>query len=94
MSILEQKSFLKSIHPFEHLNKIQLEDFAQNIDIVYFKKDEIIQKEAMNPIYLYFVLKGIVQEKNQEEVLSIFQKNEIVQLIFQMKKMNSFQVHF
>ena len=77
MSILEQKSFLKSIHPFEHLNKIQLEDFAQNIDIVYFKKDEIIQKEAMNPIYLYFVLKGIVQEKNQEEVLSIFQKNEI-----------------
>lgn len=77
MSILEQKSFLKSIHPFEHLNKTQLEDFAQNIDIVYFKKDEIIQKEAMNPIYLYFVLKGIVQEKNQEEVLSIFQKNEI-----------------
>jgi len=77
MSILEQKTFLRSIHPFEHLNKVQLEDFAQSIDIVYFKKDEIIQKEAMNPTHLYFVLKGVVQEKNQEEVLSIFQKNEI-----------------
>ena len=77
MSILEQKTFLTSIHPFEHLNKVQLEDFANNIDIVYFKKDETIQKEAMEPTHLYFVLKGIVQEKNQEEVLSIFSKNEI-----------------
>jgi CBS domain-containing protein len=77
MSILEQKTFLRSIHPFEHLNKVQLEDFAQSIDIVYFKKDEIIQKEAIQPTHLYFILKGIVQEKNQEEVLSIFQKNEI-----------------
>lgn len=77
MSILEQKTFLRSIHPFEHLNKVQLEDFAQSIDIVYFKKDEVIQKEAMQPTHLYFILKGIVQEKNQEEVLSIFQKNEI-----------------
>ncbi|KAB7884305.1 MAG: cyclic nucleotide-binding protein [Arcobacter sp.] len=77
MSILEQKTFLTSIHPFEHLNKVQLEDFAQSIDIVYFKKDEVIQKEAMQPTFLYFVLKGIVQEKNQEEVLSIYQKNEI-----------------
>jgi CBS domain-containing protein len=77
MSILEQKTFLTSIHPFEHLNKVQLEDFAQNIDIVYFKKDEVIQKEAIEPSHLYFVLKGIVQEKNKEEVLSIFSKNEI-----------------
>ena len=77
MSILEQKTFLTSIHPFEHLNKVQLEDFANSIDIVYFKKDEIIQKEAIQPTHLYFVLKGIVQERNEEEVLSIFQKNEI-----------------
>lgn len=77
MSILEQKTFLTSIHPFEHLNKVQLEDFAQSIDIVYFKKDEIIQEQAIQPTHLYFVLKGIVQEKNKDEVLSIFSKNEI-----------------
>mgnify|MGYP005986141415 CR=1 FL=1 len=77
MSILEQKTFLTSIHPFEHLNKVQLEDFAQSIDIVYFKKDEIIQEQAIQPTHLYFVLKGIVQEKNKDEVLSVFSKNEI-----------------
>ena len=77
MSILEQKTFLTSIHPFERLNKAQLENFANNIDIVYFKKDEIIQKNAQEPTHLYFVLKGLVQEKNKEEVLSIYTKNEI-----------------
>lgn len=77
MSILEQKTFLSSIHPFERLNKVELEKIASNIDIVYFKKDEIIQKTAEEPTHLYFVLKGLVQEKNEEEVLSIFTKNEI-----------------
>lgn len=77
MSILEQKTFLTSIHPFEHLNKVQLEEFTSNIDIVYFKKNEIIQKEESEPTHLYFVIKGIVQEKLNDEVLSIFSKNEI-----------------
>ena len=77
MSILEQKTFLKSIHPFEHLKKMQLEEFAQNIDIVYFKENTIIQKHSIEPTHLYFILKGIVQEKNEEEVLSIFSKKEI-----------------
>lgn len=77
MSILEQKTFLTSIHPFEHLNKVQLETFAENIDIVYFKKNEVLQKEGSEPTHLYFVLKGIVQEKQNDEVLSIYSKNEI-----------------
>ena len=77
MSILEQKTFITKIHPFEHLDKVQLEEFAQNIDIVYFKKDEVIQKQSTNPTNLYFILKGVVQEKNNEEVLSLFSVNEI-----------------
>jgi len=77
MSILEQKTFLTSIHPFEHLKKVQLEEFAESMDIVYFKKDEIIQKKSSQPSHLYFIIKGIVQEKNDEEVLSLFSKKEI-----------------
>ena len=77
MSILEQKTFLTSVHPFEHLNKVQLEEFSENIDIMYFKKDHVLQKEGEEPTHLYFVLKGIVQEKQNDEVLSIYSKNEI-----------------
>lgn len=77
MSILEQKTFLTSIHPFEHLNKVQLGKFAENIDIVYFKKDEVIQKQGKEPSHLYFIIKGIIQERNDDEVFSVFTKNEI-----------------
>jgi len=77
MSILEQNTFIKSIHPFEHLNKVQLEKFAENIDIMYFKANEILQKEGSEPTHLYFIVKGIVQEKHEDEVLSVFAQNEI-----------------
>lgn len=77
MSILEQKQFIKSIHPFENLSKSQLDVFAENIDITYFKANQTIQKAQEEPENLYFILKGMVQEKNQEEVLSIYSKNEI-----------------
>ena len=77
MSLLEQNTFIKSIHPFEHLSKVQLEKFAQNIDIMYFKANEILQKEACEPSHLYFIVKGIVQEKHEDEVLSIFTQSEI-----------------
>ena len=77
MSILEQKAFLSSIHPFNNLTKSQLDDFVESMDIVYFKKDEIIQKEESEPSHLFFILKGLVQEKIEDEVLSIYSKNEM-----------------
>ncbi len=77
MSILEQKTFLSSIHPFENLTKNQLDTFADNLDIQYFKENETVQKQGIEPTHLYFILKGLVQEKYEEEVLSLYSKNEI-----------------
>jgi len=77
MSIQEQVNFLKAIHPFDKLTKSQLEYFADNLDIVYLKKDEIIQNVSQEPEFLYFIIKGIVQEKNEEkEVLSFYSNQE------------------
>lgn len=77
MSLLEQKSFIKSIHPFEHLLPKELDDFVKNMDIIYLKKGEIVQQRDKNPTHLYFILKGIVQEKNSDEVISIYSSHEI-----------------
>ena len=77
MSILEQESFISSIHPFEDLTPAQLETFVENIDIVYFKEDEILQAQGSVPTHLFFILKGLVQEKQEDEVLSIYSNNEI-----------------
>ncbi len=76
MSILEQLTFIKSIHPFENLSKVELENFSNSLDIVYFKKNEILQEQNKEPEKLYFIIKGLVQEKTSEEVLSIYSKNE------------------
>ncbi len=76
MSILEQLTFIKSIHPFENLSKVELENFSNSLDIVYFKKNEILQEQNKEPEKLYFIIKGLVQEKNSDEVLSIYSKNE------------------
>ena len=75
--MLEQKTFLSSIHPFESLSTNQLDDFVEKIDIVYFKQNEEVQQQGNNPEYLFFILKGLVQEKQENEVLSIYSKNEI-----------------
>jgi len=76
MSIHEQTTFIKEIHPFENLTKSQLEEFAQNLDIVYLKKDEVLQEQGKEPENLYFIIKGLVQEKIDGEVLSIYSNHE------------------
>lgn len=77
MSILEQESFISAIHPFEDLTASQLETFVENIDIVYFKENEVLQAKESIPTHLFFILKGLVQEKQEDEVLSIYSNNEI-----------------
>ena len=54
MSILEQKAFVSSIHPFENLSANQLDNFAESIDIVYFKENEIVQAQGKKPECLFF----------------------------------------
>ena len=77
MSILEQKAFISSIHPFNHLTSDQIDDFIDNLDIAYYKANEIVQAQGSSTEFLFFILKGLIKEKQEDEVLSIYSKNEI-----------------
>jgi len=76
MSIHEQSNFIKGIHPFENLTKTELEEFSNNIDIIYLKKGEVLQREKEKPKNLYFIIKGLVQELYEDEVISIYSNKE------------------
>jgi len=76
MSLIEQKEFLKKIIPFDSLDNYSLEKLTAQFDISYFKKDEIILSNNIKPQYLYFIIKGVVQEKNEDEVISVYSNNE------------------
>ncbi|QKF72839.1 cAMP-binding nucleotidyltransferase (CBS domain) [Aliarcobacter faecis] len=77
MSLQEQKKFISSIHPFENLTLNELDDIAEALDIVYFKEGATVQLGQSEPQFLYFILKGLIQEKNEDEVLAVYSKNEI-----------------
>ena len=64
MSILEQESFISSIHPFENLTPGQLETFVENIDITYFKENEIIQKLIL--IFKISVFSVLISDEGAE----------------------------
>ena len=76
MSLLEIKSFISSIKPFDNLEDKELEEVCSHLDIVYFKKDIEILTPNKEVDFLYFVIKGVVQEKQEDEVISVFSKNE------------------
>ena len=80
----EQKKFISNIHPFNNLNTFELDDLVEDLDIVYFKANSIVQAQDSNPEFLYFVLKGLIQEINDDEVLSVYSKGEIFDSSYQI----------
>lgn len=76
MSLLEIKSFISSITPFDCLTNRELEEVCSHLDIVYFKNDIEILTPHKDAEFLYFVIKGVVQEKNEDEVISVYAENE------------------
>ena len=81
----EQKKFISNIHPFNNLNTFELDDLVEDLDIVYFKANSIVQAQDSNPEFLYFVLKGLIQEINDDEVLSVYSKGEIIDSVSLIK---------
>jgi CBS domain-containing protein len=76
MSLHEQISFLKSIVPFDKLDPYELDTLSRNLDIVYFKKNEVVFTPDQKVPTLYFIIKGLVQEIHEEEIVSVFSKEE------------------
>ncbi len=71
MSILEQKSFISAIPPFDRLEEHELEAVADAMDIAYFKTGEYPIRQGTTPDTLYLIIKGIVHELQEEEVVSV-----------------------
>jgi len=76
MSLLEVKSFVSGIKPFNHLSQSELEEVCEHLDIVYFQNDIEILSPDQEVDFLYFMIKGVVQEKDEDEVVSVYVENE------------------
>ncbi len=69
MSLRDQKSFLSNIHPFELLTQNQMDRCIKHMDIAYYPKDEILITPEKIPNHFFVIIKGVVHEYNEEEIL-------------------------
>ncbi len=76
MSLLELKSFVKAIKPFDSLSSTELEELSSHLDIVYYKESVEVISLKNKVEFLFFIIKGVVQEKLEDEIISVYSKNE------------------
>ncbi|SFP02676.1 putative nucleotidyltransferase substrate binding domain-containing protein [Hydrogenimonas thermophila] len=72
MSIVEQKSFLISIHPFDSLSDNELERVLSAMDIAYYPKDTILFNEDKKPDNISIIIKGSVEASDKEGNVEYF----------------------
>ncbi|WP_044415968.1 DUF294 nucleotidyltransferase-like domain-containing protein [Halarcobacter anaerophilus] len=95
MSLRDQKSFLSKIHPFELLSNEQMDLCIRHMDIAYYPKNEILITPEKIPNHFFVIIKGIVHEYKEEEILMDYHQQDSFDsnsLIYGKSK-NSFKVY-
>jgi CBS domain-containing protein len=72
MSLHDQIEFIQSIHPFDKLNKEQLNLCQKHMNIGYYPKDTIIISAQNIPEYFFIIIKGEVNEYNSDELSAVY----------------------
>ena len=78
LSVLEQKAFIGAIAPFDRLRPSELEAVAEAMDIAYYKQGDIIVERYSAPEYLYIIIKGVVQEIDNDGVASVHVSQDMI----------------
>ena len=75
--MLDAQKFLKEHEPFNYLPSEVLKSVVYNLQVLHYKKDEVIFQEESAPLSnLYIVRKGVVLLKKGSEILDYLQEGE------------------
>ena len=66
MSIIEQKRFLTSIHPFDTLDEEKLSRVLKTLQIGYYPADHTLCERSEDPQRVYMIIKGSVEAIDDE----------------------------
>lgn len=76
MSILEQRKLIESIHPFELLSPVSLDNLMSKIDIAYYPKETLLISASISSIAFYIIIKGSVTEYINDEVYNVYSSGD------------------
>ena len=95
MSLRDQEAFLSNIHPFEVLDKNQINNCIKHMDIAYYPKDSILISPEKISDHFFIIIKGSVYEYKDDEVVMDYHHEDSFDansLIYNETK-NTFKVH-
>jgi len=95
MSLRDQEAFLSNIHPFEVLDKNQINNCIKHMDIAYYPKDSILISPEKISDHFFIIIKGSVYEYKDDEVIMDYHHEDSFDansLIYNETK-NTFRVH-
>ncbi|MBU1928210.1 cyclic nucleotide-binding domain-containing protein [bacterium] len=72
MSILDQRKLIASIHPFELLSPLTLDNLMKKIDIAYYPKNTLLISKNLPSIAFYIIIKGSVNEYIDDELHNVY----------------------
>ncbi len=76
MSILDQRKLIESIHPFDLLDGVELDNLMGKIDIAYYVKDTLLISKDLVSIAFYIIIKGSVTEYIDDEVHNVYSSGD------------------
>lgn len=76
MSILDQRRLIESIHPFELLSSVELDNLMSKIDIAYYTKETLLVSPRLESIAFYIIIKGQVSEYVDNELYNIYNEGD------------------
>ena len=80
---------LKTHLPFSFLDNESLKQIENNAQIAYYPKDTLLIDENSIPTIFFIIIKGIVEAKDSEELIDIYQNDDVFGGIELIKKQPS-----
>ena len=68
---------LKTNLPFSLLEEKYLKEIEESAQIAYYPEGSVLVKEGAMPSFLYFVIKGLVEAKDDEELIDVYHTDNV-----------------
>jgi CBS domain-containing protein len=76
VSVLDQRTFVSAIAPFNRLSPQELDFVISSMDIAYYRKDERLIYRNTAPDAFFIIIKGIVQESDDEGMIALHARQD------------------
>jgi CBS domain-containing protein len=76
VTVLDQRTFISAIAPFNRLSPQELDFVISAMDVAYYRKDDRLIHHNSTPDSFFIIIKGIVQESDEEGMIALHSRQD------------------